>query len=65
MHLVRMPAGHLPRGVFQARPAGRRPHGRPRSRQRDYISAPALESHWIKQSELAGMTREREVLGPC
>ncbi|KAJ7996720.1 hypothetical protein DPEC_G00239960 [Dallia pectoralis] len=30
-HLVRMPPGRLPREVFQARPAGRRPRGRPRT----------------------------------
>ncbi len=38
-HLVRMPPGGLPREVFRACPAGRRPRGRPRSRWRDYISA--------------------------
>ena len=37
-HLVRMPPGRFPREVFQARPAGRRPRGRPRIRWRDYIS---------------------------
>ena len=31
-HLVRMPPGRLPREVFQACPAGRRPRGRPRTR---------------------------------
>ena len=29
-HLGRMPPGRIPREVFQARPAGRRPRGRPR-----------------------------------
>uniref|UniRef100_A0A6Q2YG92 Sodium/hydrogen exchanger n=1 Tax=Esox lucius TaxID=8010 RepID=A0A6Q2YG92_ESOLU len=33
-----MPPGRLPREVFQARPAGRRPRGRSRTRWRDYIS---------------------------
>ncbi len=28
-HLVRMPCGHLPKEVFQARPAGRRPRADP------------------------------------
>ncbi len=36
-HLVRMPPGRLPREVFQAHPAVRRPQGRTRSRWRDYI----------------------------
>ena len=36
-HLVRMPPGRLPREVFQARLAGRRPRGRPRTRWRDYV----------------------------
>ena len=27
-HLLRMPSGHLPRQLFQAHPAGRRPPGR-------------------------------------
>ena len=42
-HLVRMPPGRIPREVFQARPAGRRPRGRPRTRWRDYISTLAWE----------------------
>ena len=33
-HLVRMTTGRLPREVFQARPAGRRPRVRPRTRWR-------------------------------
>ncbi|KAJ7991217.1 hypothetical protein DPEC_G00295030 [Dallia pectoralis] len=63
-HLVRMPPGRLPREVFQARPAGRRPRGRPRTRWRDYISTLAWERLGIPQSELANVTREREVWGP-
>ncbi|KAK0149506.1 X-ray repair cross-complementing protein 5 [Merluccius polli] len=35
-HLVRMPPGRLPGEVFRARPTGRRPRGRPRTRWRDY-----------------------------
>ena len=37
-HLVRMPPGRIPGEVLQARPGGRRPQGRPRTRWRDYIS---------------------------
>ncbi|KAK0144623.1 Proteasome activator complex subunit 1 [Merluccius polli] len=37
-HLVRMPPGRLPGEVFRARPTGRRPRGRPRTRWRDYVS---------------------------
>ncbi|KAJ8012365.1 hypothetical protein DPEC_G00041950 [Dallia pectoralis] len=63
-HLVRMPPGRLPKEVFQARPAGRRPRGRPRTRWRDYISTLAWERLGIPQSELANVAREREVWGP-
>uniref|UniRef100_A0A8C6PEM1 ribonuclease H n=1 Tax=Nothobranchius furzeri TaxID=105023 RepID=A0A8C6PEM1_NOTFU len=42
-HLVRMPPGHLPGEVFRARPTGRRPKGRPRTRWRDYGSHLARE----------------------
>ncbi|KAJ7998063.1 hypothetical protein DPEC_G00218650 [Dallia pectoralis] len=63
-HLVRMPPGRLPREVFQARPAGRRPRGRPRTRWRDYISTLAWERLGIPQSELANVAREGEVWGP-
>jgi len=45
-HLVRMPPG--PREVFQARPAGMRPRGRPRTRWRDYISSLAWERLGIR-----------------
>ena len=63
-HLVRMPPGRLPREVFQARPAGRRPRGRPRTRWRDYISNLAWERLGIPQSELVNVAWEREVWGP-
>jgi len=33
-----MPPGRLPAEVFQARPTGRRPRGRPRTRWGDYLS---------------------------
>ena len=37
-HLARIPPGHLPGEVFRARPMGRRPPGRPRTRWRVYVS---------------------------
>ena len=37
-HLNMMPTGRLLVGAFRARPTGRRPQGRPRTRWRDYIS---------------------------
>ncbi|KAK0156273.1 Craniofacial development protein 2 [Merluccius polli] len=63
-HLVRMPTGRLPWEVFQARPVGRRPRGRPRTRWRDYISTLAWERLGIPPSELVNVAREREVWGP-
>ena len=62
-HLVRMPPGRLPREVFQARPAGKRPRGRPRTRWRDYISSLAWEHLGIPQSELVDVAWERKVWG--
>ena len=62
-HLVRMPPGRLPREVFQACPAGRRPRGRPRTRWRDYISTLAWERLGIPQSELVDAARERDGWG--
>uniref|UniRef100_A0A8C5B2H5 Dickkopf-related protein 1/2/4 C-terminal subdomain 1 domain-containing protein n=1 Tax=Gadus morhua TaxID=8049 RepID=A0A8C5B2H5_GADMO len=50
-HLVRMPTGRLPWEVFQARPVGRRPRGRPRTRWRDYISTLAWERLGIPPSD--------------
>ena len=61
VHLVSLPTGRLPREVFQARPAGSRPQGRPRTRWRDYISAMALEHLGFPPSELVNVAREREV----
>ncbi|KAK0132479.1 putative uncharacterized transposon-derived protein F52C9.6 [Merluccius polli] len=52
-HLVRMPPGRLPGEVFRARPTGRRPRGRPRTRWRDYVSRLAWERLGIPQEELA------------
>ena len=42
-HLVRMPPERLPRKVLDARPTGRRPRGRPKTRWKDYISKLAWE----------------------
>ena len=47
--LTRMPPGRLPLEVFRARPTGRRPRGRPRTRWRDYISLLAWERLGIPQ----------------
>ncbi|KAF7648618.1 hypothetical protein LDENG_00154150 [Lucifuga dentata] len=60
-HLIRMPPARLPREVFQARPTGKRPRGRPRTRWRDYISRLIWESLGIPQKELEGLTGDREV----
>ena len=62
-HLVRMPPGRLPREVFQARPAGKRPRGRPMTRWRDYISSLAWERLGIPLTELVDVARERKVWG--
>ena len=56
-HLIRMPPGRLPLEVFQARPTGRRPRGRPRTRWRDYISLLAWERLGIPQEELESVAR--------
>ncbi|KAG1932899.1 hypothetical protein F2P79_020886 [Pimephales promelas] len=48
-HLFRMPPGRLPGEVFRARPTGRRPRGRPRTRWRDYVSRLAWECLGIPQ----------------
>ncbi|KAL3045558.1 hypothetical protein OYC64_013764 [Pagothenia borchgrevinki] len=58
-HLVRMPPGRLSREVFQARPAGRRLRGRPRTRWRDYISSLAWERLGIPQSELVDVATDK------
>ena len=51
-HLVRMPPGRLPGEVFRARPTGRRPRGRPRTRWRDYVSWLAWERLGVPPEEL-------------
>ncbi|XP_061762964.1 retrovirus-related Pol polyprotein from type-2 retrotransposable element R2DM isoform X1 [Nerophis ophidion] len=60
-HLVRMPPERLPREVFRARPTGRRPRGRPRTRWEDYVSRLAWERLGIPREELDEVTGEREV----
>ena len=59
-HLTRMPPGRLPLEVFRARPTGRRPRGRPRTRWRDYISLLAWEHLGIPQEELESVAGEKE-----
>ena len=61
VHLIRMPPGHLPGEVFRARPTGRRPRGRPRTRWRDYVSRLAWERLGIPQEELDHVAGVREV----
>ncbi|KAK0141016.1 Thimet oligopeptidase [Merluccius polli] len=51
-----MPPGRLPGEVFRARPTGRRPRGRPRTRWRDYVSRLAWERLGIPQEELAELS---------
>ena len=60
---MRMPPGRLPREVFLARPTGRRPRGKPRTRWRDYISSLAWECLGIPQSELTDVAGERDIWG--
>uniref|UniRef100_A0A3B5Q4K1 Reverse transcriptase domain-containing protein n=1 Tax=Xiphophorus maculatus TaxID=8083 RepID=A0A3B5Q4K1_XIPMA len=60
-HLVRMPPGRLPGEVLRARPTGRRPRGRPRTRWRDYVSLLAWERLGIPPEELEEVAGEREV----
>ena len=59
-HLSRMPAGRLPREVYQACPTGSRPRGRPRTRWRNYISDLAKERLGIPEPELANVAQERK-----
>ncbi len=60
-HLFRMHPGRLPGKVFRARPTGRRPRGRPRTRWRDYVSRLAWERLGVPPEELEEVSREREV----
>jgi len=56
-----MPPSSLPFEVFWARPTGRRPRGRPRTRWRDYISILAWKHLGIPQEELESVAEERDV----
>ncbi|KAK0144128.1 Dual specificity protein phosphatase CDC14AB [Merluccius polli] len=64
-HLVRMPPGRLPGEVFRARPTGRRPRGRPRTRWRDYGALWALgeqssqKATRDERADLVGRTESR------
>ncbi len=60
-HLFRMPPGCLTGKVFWARPTGRRPRGRPRTRWRDYVYRLAWERLGVPPEELEEVSREREV----
>ncbi|XP_061753818.1 retrovirus-related Pol polyprotein from type-2 retrotransposable element R2DM isoform X2 [Nerophis ophidion] len=60
-HLVRMPPERLPREVFMARPPGRRPPGRPRTRWEENVSRLAWERLGIPREELDEVAGEREV----
>ena len=60
-HLARMPPGRIPGDVFRARPTGRRPRGRPRTRWRDHISRLAWERLGIPPEELMEVAGERAV----
>jgi len=64
-HLIRISPGRLPLEVFQARPTGRRPRGRPRTRWRDYISRLVCERLEIPQNKLENVAGEREVWSAC
>ena len=55
------PPGRLPGEVFQARPSGQRPRGRPRTRWRDYVSRLAWERLGVPLEELEEVAGEREV----
>ena len=60
-HLVRMSPGRLPGEVFQARPTGRRPRGRPRTCWRDDFSRLALECLGVPPEELEEVAGDRDV----
>ena len=59
-HLVKMPPGH-PGEVFRARPTGRRPRGRPRTRWKDYVSRLAWEHLGVPLEELEEVAGDRDV----
>ncbi len=53
-HLFRMPPGRLLGKVFRARPTGRRPRRRPRTRWRDYVSRLAWECLGVPPGRAGG-----------
>ena len=53
--------GRLPGEVFRARPTGRRPRGRPRTRQRDNVSRLAWERLGVPPEELEEVAGDRDV----
>ena len=61
--LVRMPPGGLPGEVWRARPTGKRPLVRPRTRWRDYVFRLTWECLGIPPEELNEVAGEREVWG--
>ena len=60
-HLVRIPPGRLPGEVFRARPTGRRPRGRPRTRWRDFVSRLTWERLGVLPEELEEVARDGDV----
>jgi len=55
----------LPSEVFRARPTGRRPRGRPRTRWRDDLSQLAWERLGILQNELGNVAGEGSLGQPA
>ena len=51
----------LPGEVFWARPTGRRPRGRPRTRWRDFVSRLAWERLRVRPEELEEVAGDRDV----
>ncbi|PWA32443.1 hypothetical protein CCH79_00018789 [Gambusia affinis] len=58
--LQKLAPGRLPGEVFRARPTGRRPQGRPRTRWMDYVSRLTWERLGIPPEELEEVAGERE-----
>jgi len=56
-----MPPGRLPGEVFRARPTGRRPRGRPRTRWKDYVSRLAWGRLGVPTEELEEVAGDRDV----
>lgn len=56
-YLIRRLLGHLPLELFWARPTGRKPRGRPRTRWRDYMSHLASEHPRIPQGGAGNLCR--------